>query len=58
MHENPEAYQAALVKNPMGRMAVPQDVANAVVFLSSPRTSFVSGVNMIIDGAMTDCVNY
>jgi 3-oxoacyl-[acyl-carrier protein] reductase len=42
----------------MGRMAVPQDVANAVVFLSSPCASFVSGINMIVDGAMTDRVNY
>ena len=57
-HDNPEGYRAALAKNPMGRMAVPQDVANAVVFLSSPCASFVSGVNMIIDGAMTDRVNY
>ena len=54
----PEAYQAALAKNPMGRMADPQDVANAAVFLSSPRASFVSGINMIVDGAMTDRVNY
>ena len=57
-HDNPEGYRAALAKNPMGRMAVPQDVANAVVFLSSPCASFVSGINMIIDGAMTDRVNY
>jgi 3-oxoacyl-[acyl-carrier protein] reductase len=42
----------------MGRMAVPQDVANAVVFLSSPCASFTSGINMIVDGAMTDRVNY
>jgi 3-oxoacyl-[acyl-carrier protein] reductase len=57
-HDNPEGYRAALAKNPMGRMAVPQDVANAAVFLSSPRASFVSGINMIVDGAMTDRVNY
>src|SRR5210317_1155476 len=57
-HDNPQAYQAALAKNPMGRMAAPQDVANAAVFLSSPRASFVSGINMIVDGAMTDRVNY
>ena len=57
-HDNPQAYQAALAKNPMGRMAAPQDVANAAVFLSSPRASFVSGINMIVDGAMSDRVNY
>jgi len=55
---HPKAYEAALAKNPMGRMAVPQDVANAVAFLSSPCASFVSGINMIVDGAMTDRVNY
>ena len=57
-HDNPQDYQAALAKNPMGRMAVPQDVANTTVFLSSPCASFVSGINMIVDGAMTDRVNY
>jgi len=55
---SPEAYKNALARNPMGRMAVPQDVANAVVFLSSPCASFVSGINMLVDGAMTDRVNY
>lgn len=54
----PEAYKAALARNPRGRMAEPQEIANAVVFLSSPRASFVSGINMIVDGAMTDRVNY
>jgi len=57
-NDDPEAYRAALARNPMGRMAVPQDVANAVVFLSSPRASFISGINMVVDGAMTDRVNY
>ena len=56
--ENPEGFNAALAKNPMGRMAVPQDVANAVAFLSSPCASFISGINMVVDGAMTDRVNY
>jgi 3-oxoacyl-[acyl-carrier protein] reductase len=54
----PEAYEAALQRNPRGRMAEPQEIANAAVFLSSPRASFVSGINMIVDGAMTDRVNY
>lgn len=54
----PEAYEAALKRNPRGRMAEPQEIADAAVFLSSPRASFVSGINMIVDGAMTDRVNY
>jgi 3-oxoacyl-[acyl-carrier protein] reductase len=56
--DTPEQYQAALARNPMRRMAAPQDIANAVVFLASPRSSFTSGINMIVDGAMTDRVNY
>lgn len=54
----PAAYEAAVARNPRGRMAEPQEIANATVFLSSPRSSFVSGVNLIVDGAMTDRVNY
>jgi 3-oxoacyl-[acyl-carrier protein] reductase len=54
----PEIYKGALARNPMGRMGAPQDIANAVVFLTSPRSCFTTGINMIVDGAMTDRVNY
>jgi len=54
----PEYFKNSLARNPMGRMATPQDIANAAVFLASPCSSFTSGVNMIVDGAMTDRVNY
>ena len=56
--QNPEFYKGALARNPLGRMATPQDIANTAVFLSSPRASYTSGVNAIVDGAMTDRVNY
>jgi NAD(P)-dependent dehydrogenase (short-subunit alcohol dehydrogenase family) len=39
-------------------MATPRDVANAVAFQSSPRASYISGINMIVGGAMTARVNY
>ncbi|MBU2647334.1 MAG: SDR family oxidoreductase [bacterium] len=55
---SPEFYQTSLARNPSGRMATPQEVANAVVFLSSPCASYTTGINMIIDGALTDRVNY
>ena len=54
----PDVFKASLARNPMGRMATPQEIANAVVFMSSPCSTFTSGINMIIDGAMTDRVNY
>ena len=54
----PDFFKASLARNPMGRMAIPQDIANAAVFLASPCSSFTSGANMIVDGAITDRVNY
>jgi len=35
---------------PMGRMAQPQDVAELIGFLVSPRGSYLTGANYIIDG--------
>jgi len=56
--KNPERYRQALGRNPTGRMATPEEVANAVVFLASPRASFISGVNLICDGGMTQRVQF
>ena len=51
--DDPARYQHYLERNPMGRMGTPQDVANAVAFLSSPAASFITGTNLIVDGAFT-----
>ena len=56
--KNPDFFKAALARNPMGRMGTPEEVANAVVFLSSSRASFITGTNLIIDGALTQRVQY
>ena len=50
---NPELFATALALNPTGRMATPQEVANAVLFLSSPAASFITGTNVLVDGALT-----
>ena len=55
---NPDMFQQMLARNPTGRMGTPEEVANAVVFLASPRASFITGTNLIIDGALTQRVQY
>jgi 3-oxoacyl-[acyl-carrier protein] reductase len=35
---------------PMQRMGTPEEVANAVVFLASPRASFITGSCLLVDG--------
>lgn len=54
----PEIYRGALARNPTGRMATPQDIANAAVFLASPISSFTTGSNLIVDGAISNRVNF
>ncbi len=56
--EDTRLYETMLKANPMGRMGSPQEVANAVVFLSSPRAGFISGANLVVDGAMTRRVQF
>ena len=54
----PEIYQHFYDRNPMSRMGKPEEVANAVVFLSSTAASFITGTNLYVDGAWTSRVNY
>ena len=55
---NPDMFGQMLARNPTGRMGTPEEVANAVVFLASPRASFITGTNLIIDGALTQRVQF
>jgi len=55
---NPDLYKTALALNPMGRMGTPQEMANAVVFLASRAASFITGTNLVVDGALTRGVQF
>lgn len=51
-----EVLQQAERKLPLGRLAQPEEVAAGVVFLASPRASYVSGAVISMDGASTPMV--
>lgn len=53
-----ELYQSVLDDMPIGRMGSPEEVANAVVFLSSPVASLITGSNLVVDGGCTKHVDY
>jgi len=55
---NPEFFAEALALNPTGRMAGPPEIARGVAFLASPAASFVTGTNLVIDGALTRGVQF
>ncbi|MBX3446144.1 MAG: SDR family oxidoreductase [Parvibaculaceae bacterium] len=54
----PAMFKQAMERNPTGRMATPQDIANATVFLASPASSFTTGTNLVVDGAISRRVNF
>lgn len=40
---------------PMKRIGLPEEIANAVLFLASDKASFITGINLVVDGGITAC---
>jgi NAD(P)-dependent dehydrogenase (short-subunit alcohol dehydrogenase family) len=51
-----EALQQSVARIPLGRMAQPEEIAHAVVFLASSKASYITGVCMSMDGALSPIV--
>jgi 3-oxoacyl-[acyl-carrier protein] reductase len=48
-----EAQKEGILRDiPMGKMGVPDDIANAVVFLASPLSDYITGQVLAVDGGM------
>ena len=46
-------YEALVARIPLGRIAEPEDVWNAVLFFVSPASAFVTGQTLYLDGGIT-----
>lgn len=54
----PQFFEQVIARNPTGRMATPEEIAAATVFLASPRSAFTTGINMVVDGAISRRANF
>ena len=46
----PEAHNMLLTMHPIGRFGTPRDIAEAVLWLCSDKSSFMTGHYMVLDG--------
>lgn len=46
-----EARKRSLARIPLGRLAAPEEIAQTVVYLASPRASYITGTTLPMDGA-------
>ena len=56
--KQPDLFARASKLPSLGRMGTPEEVANAIVFLASPAASYITGVNLRIDGGAIRTANF
>ena len=48
--EDVQSFMKDAANRPLARVGVPQDVANAVLFLASPMSTWITGTALVVDG--------
>jgi NAD(P)-dependent dehydrogenase (short-subunit alcohol dehydrogenase family) len=48
--EDMEAFMGEAANRPLARVGTPEDIANAVLFLASPMSSWITGAALVVDG--------
>lgn len=52
-HSDPSFYEATKSAIPLGNFAKPENAADLVTFLASPRSSWITGQCLVVDGGQT-----
>jgi NAD(P)-dependent dehydrogenase (short-subunit alcohol dehydrogenase family) len=55
-YSDPKLKQQRENNIPLRRLGRPEDIANAIAFLLSPEGAYISGVNLLVDGGMSQCL--
>ena len=56
MYDTPGISERRAAAVPSGRIGRPDDIAQAVLFLASPRASYINGAELLVDGGFTNNV--
>lgn len=51
-YDNPEIARGRAALVPQGRVAQGEDIADAVLFLASPRADYINGADLLVDGGL------
>jgi len=53
VHSANEMFDMIALAHPLGHLGAPRDIADAVVFLASDRSAFMTGSELVVDGGYT-----
>jgi NAD(P)-dependent dehydrogenase (short-subunit alcohol dehydrogenase family) len=51
--DGPQAFKDNIARIPLGRVGQPKDIVDAALFLASDEASWITGVNLVVDGGQS-----